>query len=209
MNNAIEKEALNNLLSYNSILTISNDSSKIKNSQVTLQEFIDNNSTLQGVHWDLLRNKMSKYNYLLSGRAQLAETVTNAIKKAVKLLLDYLGDDLYLDNSQLEELDELKMRITRIIANLESQINSMITHTYMLDDGTEETRRIHKYSADLRNNFKERIEEYKLQLREVDRLIAKIEGLAGIYAQANSIIDEARINSFVDKSIKIKGIISV
>lgn len=207
MNNnmSIQKDMLNSLLTSSSLEKISNDGQAV-NTTKTLLESFNSNKTLEGEEWKLVSRKLSDYNLLFSSRSKVAKHMYTAINSAVKMLLDYLDNDSYLDPSKLEELRETKRRCEEAILNLETLINSKTTETVTLDNGTTSTKTVYIYSESQRNEFRRKINEMKNNvISEINRLIEKIEGLEAVYNEALALLAEAYddIKNFNNKVVNL------
>lgn len=214
MDEAIQVEALNNLKNCGSLKQISNDGLGGNSTKNNLENFINDNTVLKGSQWDSVRSKISKYNGLLDKRAKVAATLSSAIDSAIKLLLDYLGDDLYLDASQLEEINETKKRCVDLISTLKDNLNSVNRIEVTDESGnivTDELGNVkykteYVYSSSERDKFKNMISElHDVTIPELDNLIEKIKGLPTIYKKAESIVNEA-YNEIVKFSSEVSSI---
>ena len=72
INDAIQVDALNSLLNSNSLKQITNDGLNVNLIKNNLTNFINDSSVLKGDGWNSVRKKISKYNNLLSLRAEVA-----------------------------------------------------------------------------------------------------------------------------------------
>ena len=204
-NNVIQKDMLENLVNCSCLKNLSGDINVVNSSSI-LDNFINDKGVLQGNQWDVVRSKLTEYNSLLVMRSKVADNLIVAIKNAVKKLQDYLGEDLYLDSSKLDELRELKRRCEENISNLKELINSQTLKKVMLSDGTEKEQLVYVYSEESRNEFRIQINEMESNvLPEVTRLIKKTEGLESVYSDAKSLLmgEYDNIKLFYDEVSKI------
>ena len=192
MNETLQINALNDLKKSSSVELITNDQFIHGDTKTNMTNFINDTTVLKGEQWDSVRNKMSLYNKMLEKRSKVAANLSLAINDAVKVLLDYLGDDLYLDPSKLEEIKQAKQRCESAIASLESNINSTKTVQVTDKEGNISYRTDYVYSSSEREEFRRVMNELRnVTIPELDRLIEKINGLSEIYANAKAIIEEA------------------
>ena len=188
-------EDLNNGMADSTFKNLNNDnneSTKLKNS---ISEFTSNKDKLKGEQWDKVKNKINEFQPLLEERGKVAEKLIESIKSAITLLKDYLGEDEMLDTSKLEEYKEQKRKLEETIEDLKNKLNETVTEE--VDDGAGGTKTVTKpkYNA---ADINEQIASAEEILKELDRIIKKIEGLDEIYNKAMGIIDEAaaQISSF-------------
>ena len=178
-------------LNSNIIPALSTDSQEGQTTQTAVTSFLnDSPEKLKGDFWDKLRQKMeTSYNTALKTRVELAANLAEAIKKALTLLKDYLGEDEMLDTDKLPEYKKQRQICLDAIEQL-----------------TEYAKDSRYNSAELQ----EQINQAKATLAELDRIIAKIEGLEPVYNEAMQIIQEAaaKISPFESavKDIKPSGI---
>ena len=182
---------INATLNSNIIPALSTDSQEGQTTQTAVTSFLnDSPEKLKGDFWDKLRQKMeTSYNTALKTRVELAANLAEAIKKALTLLKDYLGEDEMLDTDKLPEYKKQRQICLDAIEQL-----------------TEYAKDSRYNSAELQ----EQINQAKATLAELDRIIAKIEGLEPVYNEAMQIIQEAaaKISPFESavKEIKPSGI---
>lgn len=187
-NSVIHKDMLDSLLNCSSFKNLSNDIT-IGETSGLLNGFINNKDILQGEQWDVVRNKLANYNSLFVMRSNVADSLLVAIEGAIKKVKDYLGEDLYLDSSKLEELRILKRRCEENISNLKLLVDSQVLKTVLLANGTETEKWVYVYDEAHRNEFKSQINEMENNvLPEVNRLIKKTEGLETVYSDAKALI---------------------
>ena len=174
-------DEINSALGFSTFDTLDQDAKDSGNTDKAIDSYIaDSSSKLTGELWDKTRTKMGAYKSALSERASVAGTLATAIKEALQLLKDYLGEDEMLDTEKLPEMKEQRQACTEAISNLEG----MLRETKVNDEG--ET--VPVYNADEVNA---QLALAKETLKEIDRLIEKIEGLDAVYEQAIGILDTA------------------
>jgi DNA repair exonuclease SbcCD ATPase subunit len=178
-------------LNSNIIPALNMDSQESQDTQTTVTSFLnDSPEKLKGDFWDKLRQKMeTSYSAALKTRVEVATNLAEAIKKALTLLKDYLGEDEMLDTDKLPEYKKQRQICLDAIEQLTA------------------------YAKDSRYNSKElqeQISQAKETLAELDRIIEKIEGLEPVYNNAMQILQEAaaKIPPFENavKDIKPSGI---
>ena len=114
-------DEINTFLESNTFDILSNDSSNSKNINSSLDSFISGTKDqLIGVNWDGYRTKMGEYNEAFASGMQIASKMSEAIKEALQILKDYLGDDLMLDSSKLDYYRKQKKSVP--ILDRKSQI---------------------------------------------------------------------------------------
>ena len=169
--------------------SLSTDSQESKTTKDALSSYISNSkSTLKGEQWDKSRAKMETFSEALQARIALAESLMEAIKKALTLLKDYLGEDSMLDTEQLPEYQKQR----EICVSSIEKLNAMLTETHQVphtgsDGSTYYTTESVYDSA----TIQAQIDQAKQVLAELDRIIKKIEGLEAVYNEAMGILEEA------------------
>ena len=167
---------------------LSNDSSDSKSSASNIEGFISGSgSILQGEQWDKVRSKMGVYQSALAARANCANNLGKAINDALKLLTDYMGDDAMLDTAQLPEFTAERNACIEQIATLKSMMNEMETVNWYENGRWYSTTR-HKYDVAAIQGY---INNAEAVLKELNRIIKKLEGLDEIYAQAEAMLEAA------------------
>ena len=181
-------EDLEKGLSDSTFKNLNNDSGESTKIKDSINEFTSNKDKLKGEQWDKVRKKINEFQPLFEKRSQVAEKLTEAIKNAIGVLKEYLGEDEMLDTSKLEEFKEEKRKVEETIADLKNKLQETITEE--VDDGNGGTKTITKpkYNAD---DINKQIASAEETLKELDRIITKIEGLDEVYDKAMGIIDEA------------------
>ena len=169
--------------------TLNQDSTDSKSVNEAINAFCENTSgKLSGEAWDKVRGKLSQYQTALGTRAELANKLSAAIEKALKLLKDYMGSDQMLDTSKLEEYKAAREECKESIATLNSMLTEMVEKKVKNADGTYSTSYVHAYDT---SAVQAQISLAEDTLKELDRIIEKIEGLDAVYKEAESIMEEA------------------
>ena len=84
--------------------TLSTDATEATNVNQAITDFVTGSKDkLVGASWDKYRTNLESIGAALQSRIALAQKLGAAIKEALQILKDYLGDDLMLDTSKLEE----------------------------------------------------------------------------------------------------------
>ncbi len=143
---------------------------------------------LSGEQWDKVRGKLEQYQSALDVRVGLANKLAEAIEKALKLLKDYMGSDQMLDTSKLEEYRAERQKCVDCIASLNAMLTEKVEKKVKNADGTYTSTYVNAYDT---ATVKAQISVAEDTLKELDRIIEKIEGLDAIYKEAESIMEEA------------------
>ncbi len=181
-----EIEALLGSTTFN---TLSVDSQEATSVSDAITDFVSGSKAqLIGDSWDNYRNKLETINEAMKARIALAKELGEAIQKALQLLKDYLGDDLYLDSDKLDAFKSQKQYCENSIAKLNSMLSETTSVTYQDTDGTTKVKSVALYDT---AEIRAQIATAEETLQELNRLIAKIEGLDAVYAQAEAILQAA------------------
>lgn len=181
---------INAALSSNIIPALEADSQECGSCEAAITAYINESpSKLKGDMWNKTREKMGIYNTALKSRVELASSLAEAIKQALTLLQEYLGEDQMLDTAQLPEYRKQRQICLDAIEQLTA---------YAQDP---------KYDGAA---IQAQIAQANEVLKELDRIIAKIEGLEPVYNEAMQILQEAfaKISPFESavKDIQPSGI---
>lgn len=187
-----ELEAFDKSNTLESLAVDATDADKVNE---ILLNFIDKSRTeLKGEDWDAYRKKFNAYSNALQARKELAVILEEAIKQAEQLLKNYLGEDLMIDTSRLEEYKHNKQLCENSIELLKDMLAKKDKIEYVDRNGTTQIE-----SSQLETKeIEEQMEQAKETLEELDRMISKIEGLDEVYSQAELILRSAfaRIDIF-------------
>ncbi len=156
--------------------------------------------TLQGGVWDNVKTDLAHYEDLLALDIEASEFVKSAVQTAVALVEDYMGSDTELDDSRLPELRETLSNVQAEIANVEQTITSMENEMIYVCDTCSDAngnsyscncRWEHKYTEADIAPYRETLAQLQAQEQELEAEIEKLEGLAAVINQAQSIINDA------------------
>ncbi len=161
------------------------ESTKLKDS---ISAFTSDKDKLKGEQWDKVKKKINEFQPLLEERGKVAEKLIEAIQSAIGVLKEYLGDDQMLDTSQLEDFKAEKKKVEDTIASLKAKLLETVTEEVSDGKGGTTTVTKPKYNAD---DINEQIAAAEDTLKELERIIKKIEGLDEVYNKAMGIMDEA------------------
>ena len=127
-----------------------------------LQDFISNTSgRLIGAGYDSVRNHLESYIGVLESRIRIADELIGGIKSACSSLLSYMDGESKLDTSELEMYYTKQTNLNNRLNSLESAIANYDPDEDEVDIGSL----INAYNA------------CELELKEVERMIALLEGL--------------------------------
>lgn len=191
----IHVDALTDLGKSNTVKQLNNESTEMEQ---TIDGFV-NSTILVGDEWQGVKDKFAIYKVALGKRSKAATDLFNAINEAIKLLLDYLGEDTYLTYEMLDEMKAEKTKAEQLIVSLQNKMDMVRIIEVTDDDGFVIKKKEYVYNIFDRREFQNSINHYKnVIIPEIERLIAKIEGLPAKYKEAEGIINTAAasINSF-------------
>ncbi len=157
--------------------TINDRNSRICNS---INNFIANSKAmLKGNAYDTIRTRLGILSDMLASLSPLNEEFNNGIKSANEGVAEYMEDYDVLDD---KDLPELKARFNELISaknQLEAEINSYID--------LRKNRDPYSYykEVDL-SELQSRLTELNVEILEIKRKIAKLEGLNGADAEGFS-----------------------
>ena len=181
-------EDLDNGMADSTFKNLKNDNAESTKLKDSISEFTSDKERLKGEQWDTVKKKINEFQPLLEERGKVADKLIEAIKSAIGVLKEYLGEDQMLDTSQLEDYKEEKRKVEQTISDLKAKLLETVTEE--VDDGAGGTETITKpkYNAD---DINKQIAAAEETLKELDRIIKKIEGLDAVYEKAMGIIEEA------------------
>ena len=167
---------------------VSNDKEEARTLTDNITNFIDSSKTkLQGNKWNEYRENFGKLNEALKTRMSLAMKLSTAIKEALELIKDYMGEDQMLDSSDLDEYKRQREICKNSIQTLNSMLNEKMEVEIPDATGNMTKRMVPVYnSAEINTQLSLANET----LTKLDRLITKIEGLDEIYNRAQQILQE-------------------
>lgn len=182
-------DEINAVLASNTFSVLDQDANDAETLQSAIVEFAEYSSgDLMGSQWDKYRSKMNQFKDVMKERALLAAKLSSAIKEALELLRDYLGDDLMLDSSRLDEYKHQRQVCENSIQSLNIMLNEKVEEQYTDANGNIARRYVPVYNS---NEVRSQIHLAQDTLLELDRLITKIEGLDPVYQRAEAILYSA------------------
>ncbi|MBP5679197.1 MAG: hypothetical protein J6X28_05200 [Bacilli bacterium] len=185
----IYQDEIDAFLSSGTLDTLTVDSSEGNSINEALLDFNDRSRfQLEGNNWDKYRTKLAAFNEAMQTRARLAKAIEAAIKEALQLLEDYLGDDLMLDSSKLDEYKQERQNCKDSIDKLNGMLNATTQVEYTNENGEKKKKTVALYDA---GEIRSQIALAEETIAELDRLITKIEGFEPVYQQAVSILEGA------------------
>ena len=174
-------DEINSALSFSTFDTLEQDAKDSDGVSNAIESYVyQSGGKLQGEQWDKTRTKMGVYQEALGKRGEIAGVLSAAIKEALELLKDYLGTDEMLDSSKLPELKDAKSTCENSISTLEDMLKQTKT------DANGNT--VPVYNSDEVNA---QLALARETLKEIERLIEKIEGLDEVYNKAVGILEAA------------------
>ncbi|MBQ6817609.1 MAG: N-acetylmuramoyl-L-alanine amidase [Bacilli bacterium] len=199
---------LNSMLSGGSLAGPLHDNleSERQSAKATLTE-LDNLNTMissgtnfQGDIWKAVSGRLTEYSELMNLRIESADKLEAAMAKAIKLIIDYMGEYEELDDSKLPELKEKAEQIKQSILDAENIINATHNVSVPVDDGNGGTTYKYViqyvYSASARTDAKNYITQARSLLIEINKEINKLENLPIVLAEAEQIINDALIEIY-------------
>ncbi len=169
--------------------TLTQDSTDSKSVDDIIKSFCEkSDGKLSGEQWNKVRGKLTQYQAALGARAEVANKLSEAIQKALKLLKDYMGSDNMLDTSKLDDYKAERQRCKECIASLNSMLNETVAKKVQNADGSYSTTYVSAYDSSVINA---QIAAAEDTLKELDRIIEKIEGLDAVYKEAEGMMEEA------------------
>lgn len=180
---------IKSLLSSGILTTLQNDGNESLSATGAINGFIsDSQQILVGEMWDIERQKLQKYNELLTERATVESQLQEAISEAVQLVIDYLGEDDDLDSAKLPEFKKNAKQLKKQIKNL----NSMMLKVKLVDKYDDDGKFIESHYEPVydKNDLQSQIDALQAELDETTRLIEKTEGLEAVLKQAEALLDQ-------------------
>lgn len=182
-------DEINAALSSSTFSTLSQDNKDSGTVNTSINSFINDSGTkLKGDQWDKVRTKLGVYQTALEERMKVAETLSAAISKALNLIKDYMSPYQMLDSSKIGEYRQQRQVCVDSIASLKSMLTETVTVSYKKDDGT--TGYTTKPAYD-NTYIQSQIYLAEATLKELDKLIEKVEGLDAVYQEAEGILKTA------------------
>ena len=195
IDSSIHVDMLRELLNSDSLKILSNEKESVNKMDIILNNFINDKVNLVGKEWDNVRNKLGKYEEIYKRRMIVVNSLVTTINSVVSILLNYLGDDLYLDISKLDEMREAKRKVEISIVEMEDAINSKTIINYIKEDGSIGTKEEYLYNYEKRMEFQNNINLLRNDiLPEINRLIDKIIGLEDVYNEVKLMMNNELSN---------------
>ncbi len=174
----------------------------LKGSVDSFMSGIGASNILQGGAWEDVKANMASYQNLLNCNVQAAQFISDTIKTAMGIIVDYMGEDTELDDTKLPELrkqlEELNQKIEEMNAELtrmKSCTKPGETHTTTdPETGNPKTYTdpdVPCYSSSEISSYESQIKVQETQKLELEKDIKKLEGLAPIVEKAQGIINDA------------------
>ncbi len=188
-------DEINSALGFSTFDTLEKDVKDSGSTGTAVDSYItDSTEKLTGEQWDKTRDKMGIYKSALGKRGEIAGALSSAIKEALQILKDYLGTDEMLDSEKLPELKEQK----QVCENSISTLEDMLSQTKVDDKGNT----VHVYDTE---EVRAQLALARETLKEIERLIEKIEGLDEVYNKALGILEGA-YQQVVEYATQVSGI---
>ena len=190
----------------NSIVpSLNNEVEKAMGLKAGVDEFmsgIGSSNILQGGVWEDVKTNMANYQNLLDCNMKASQFISDTLKTAMGIIVDYMGEDTELDDSKLPELRKQLEELTTKIAEMNAELSRMKSctkagpSTTVTDPETGEPKSVPGpdvpcYSESEINAYDTQIKEKETQKEELEKDIKKLEGLAPIVEAAQSIIQSA------------------
>ena len=177
----IYSDELKATLSSGTLDMFEKEESESKTLNDAINNFVTSNKDkLSGEQYDKFRSQFEKFSESLGKRMALAASLGAAIKEAIQLLVDYIGEDTCLDSSKLDEYKQER----QTCANSIDTLKGMLSATQQVEqNGVMVT--VSKYDS---SEINQKIALAEQTLTELDRIIAKVEGLDAVYAKAEAIL---------------------
>ena len=177
-----------------------------------LQNTIATSDKLKGEAWQQISQKLEEYNEILKLKISLADTLESAMANALKLILAYLEDYDYIDDTKLEETVTTILEAKATISTLKMNINQTQTSSKEVTDESGntkvETYTEYVYSARARKDMQNKITELEQIIEKLTKEVRKQEGLYNVLAQAEQIINDALSEVYSKYATKVSNIVT-
>lgn len=177
-----------------------------------LQNTIASSDRLNGEAWQQISQKLDEYNEILKLKISLADTLESAMANALKLILAYLEDYDYIDDTKLEETVTTILETKATISTLKMNINQTQTSSKEVADESGntkiETYTEYVYSARARKDMQNKITELEQIIEKLTKEVRKQEGLYNVLAQAEQIINDALSEVYSKYATKVSNIVT-
>ena len=177
-----------------------------------LNTMISTGANFKGDIWKAVGTRLTEYSGLMDLRIESADKLEEAMVKAIKLIVDYMGEYEELDDAKLPELKEKAEQIKQNILDAENIINA--THNVPVpveDENAPTTYRYitqYVYSAGARNDAKNYIYQARKLLIEINKEINKLENLPIVLAQAEQIVNDALVEIYGNYGVKVSNTVT-
>ena len=184
----------------------------IKTEIDNLNTLISSGGNFTGSIWTAVGSRLSNYSDLMTLRINSADILESAIARAIKLIVDYMGDYEELDDSKLPELKEKAEQVKQEILNAQAIIDA--THNVKYSKEGENGQTIYYtvteyiYSVDARKEARKYITSARLLLIEINKEINKLENLPIVLAEAEQIINDALSDIYSNYGVKVGNTIT-
>ena len=177
-----------------------------------LNSMISSGTNFQGDIWKKVSQRLTDYSDLMDLRIESADKLESAIAKAIKLIVDYMGDYEELDDSKLPELKESAEKAKKNILDAQNIVNAThtVTKTYEDEDGYTKYYYVteYVYSASARSEARAYISTTTALLREINEEINKLENLPIVLAEAEQIINDALTEIYGNYGAKVSNVVT-
>ena len=160
-----------------------------------LNTMISSGSNFKGDIWTAVGNRLTDYSDLMKLRIDSANILESAMARAIKLIVDYMGEYEELDDSKLPELKEKAEQVKQEILDAQAIVdathnvkkskegtNGELTYYYVTE---------YVYSVAARKEARSYITSARILLLQINREINKLENLPIVLAEAEQIINDA------------------
>ena len=177
-----------------------------------LNSMISSGTNFQGDIWKKVSQRLTDYSDLMDLRIESADKLESAIAKAIKLIVDYMGDYEELDDSKLPELKESAEKAKKNILDAQNIVNAThtVTKTYEDEDGYTKYYYVteYVYSASARSEARAYISTTTALLKEINEEINKLENLPIVLAEAEQIVNDALTEIYGNYGVKVSSAVT-
>ena len=164
------------------------DGTESGNIKGVIDEFVAD-PRLQGSAWDSVRAKLSEFSAAFEARMNLVSNLSAAINEALNLLIEYMGEDKYLNPEDLETIRATCESSKTTLATIGGLLASTTVYT---DPETGEESSVYVVADQgTRDALAAKMGELSEAIPEMERLIAKLEQFQEVYDKAVAILDAA------------------
>ncbi|MGM9877424.1 MAG: hypothetical protein ACI33S_02125, partial [Bacilli bacterium] len=165
-------------------------------------------SSLKGEAWNKVKNNLNNYSNLMDERIDSANTLEEAMKEALTLVLEYMEDYDELDDSKLPEIRDILEKIKEEIENANMVINKTVVQEETDENGKVKKYTRYMYSQESRNKAREYIVWAEEEIIKIEKEIVKLEGLAEIMRRALDIVNAALMSVYESYGKQISDIVT-